>query len=292
MYYPIGLPKRLNFPEADANIRAIVSNTDRILYAILCDDSLSIWYGHPSLPLAQEKRTLKSLVEHGTNNIVEWRPDSSLVVVATNKNVLLYYSIIWEEGESYEQLDSDSPVLRRHSSELYSKDKVPVVSIHPVTKLELLGGITSIVCLRDELMVSTQTGHIQRVSWDGRVNQDYSIDLRRIPFCDDMLVMKAVPLDVPDSSLHIRDMAYSPLLPGFSIVLSDGRAAYLTASSLRFDPNAVQGIWARDLDDAECTAINHKYRSLVFGRKNSEGVVMVVDEATGGLELCHRLALT
>ena len=30
---------------------------------------------------------------------------------------------------------------------------------------------------------------------------------------------------------------------------------------------AVQGIWARDLDDATSAAINHKYRLLAYGRE-------------------------
>jgi hypothetical protein len=33
------------------------------------------------------------------------------------------------------------------------------------------------------------------------------------------------------------DIDYSPLVGGFAVVLNDGRAAFLTAASLRFDPN-------------------------------------------------------
>jgi len=33
------------------------------------------------------------------------------------------------------------------------------------------------------------------------------------------------------------DIEYSPLVGGFAVVLNDGRAAFLTAASLRFDPN-------------------------------------------------------
>lgn len=59
-----------------------------------------------------------------------------------------------------------------------------------VSQLELVGRITSFVCLRDELMVATHNGHIQRVKWDGTIHNDYCIDLSRVPFCDDQLVMK------------------------------------------------------------------------------------------------------
>ena len=81
-------------------------------------------------------------------------------------------------------------------------------------------------------------------------------------------------------------MDYSPLLAGFSIVLKDGRAAFLTSSNLKFDPNVrvinfifgiikqernslqqVTGIWAQGLEDATCTTINHKHRLIAFGRK-------------------------
>lgn len=33
------------------------------------------------------------------------------------------------------------------------------------------------------------------------------------------------------------DLEYSPLVGGFAVVLSDGKAAFLTASTLKFDPN-------------------------------------------------------
>lgn len=45
----------------------------------------------------------------------------------------------------------------------------------------------------------------------------------------------AAPLTSRDT--FIVDMEYSPLVGGFGIILNDGRAALLTASSLKFDPN-------------------------------------------------------
>lgn len=45
----------------------------------------------------------------------------------------------------------------------------------------------------------------------------------------------AVPIVERDA--YVISMDYSPLLAGFSIVLKDGRAAFLTSSNLKFDPN-------------------------------------------------------
>lgn len=115
-------------------------------------------------------------------------------------------------------------------------------------------------------MIATKTSHVVRYRWDGNMNRDYSLDLRRIPFSIDQQISTiAVPLT--ENNIYVTDIEYSPLVGGFAIVLSDGRAAFLTAQSLKFDPNQVQGIWARDLDDATCAAVNHKYRLIAIGRE-------------------------
>lgn len=86
-----------------------------------------------------------------------------------------------------------------------------------------------------EIMLSTTEGHVLRYRWDGTQNRDYTLDLRRIPFCINQQVSKAIP--IVEENIFITSIEYSPLVGGFSIVLNDGRAAFLTASSLKFDPN-------------------------------------------------------
>ena len=51
------------------------------------------------------------------------------------------------------------------------------------------------------------------------------------------------------------------------------------------------GVWALQLEDANCVSLNHKYKLIAFGRQNAEGVVYSVDEMTGGLVVSHRLKL-
>lgn len=115
-------------------------------------------------------------------------------------------------------------------------------------------------------MVATKTSHVVRHKWDGTMNRDYSLDLRRIPFSiDQQISTVAVPLT--ENNIYVTDIEYSPFVGGFAIVLNNGKAAFLTAQSLKFDPNQVQGIWAQDLDDATCAAVNHKYRLIAIGRQ-------------------------
>ncbi|XP_047001163.1 guanine nucleotide exchange factor subunit Rich [Schistocerca americana] len=293
MYFPIGWPRILNVPRCGpCRIRQVVCNRDKILFAILTDDSLSVWFCKPCVPIVYHRREQNSIKQYGTNILVEWRPDSSMLVVATSDRHLLFYKlgVVAEQKGLYEQIDSPHPNLKRDSAELFIKEVVPPLLLSLDKEVLVDGRITSLVCIRDELMLATSLGHVLRYKWDGSQNRDYCLDLKRVPFCIDQQVSKAVP--ILEVNVHVIDIEYSPLVGGFAVVLSDGRAAFLTAPSLKFDPNQVQGIWAQSLEDATCASVNHKYRLIVFGRRNSQAVVYCIDESTGGLEVSHHIMLS
>lgn len=179
------------------------------------------------------------------------------LILQTSKGYLSFYDLKYQPDQPnlYDQRDSSVPGLRRESAELYTKESVPAFSLKLSQIIPIDTGGTNMVCIRDELMIATKYGHILRYSWSGVLNRDYCLDLRRIPFCVDQLAARAVPITEPNT--YVSQIDYSPLLGGFATVLNDGRAAFLTATTLKFDPNQVQGIWA-PLDDVTSTAINHR----------------------------------
>ena len=67
-------------------------------------------------------------------------------------------------------------------------------------------------------------------------------------------------------ALYAKQIVFSPILRGFSLVLSDGRGAFLTGRSVRYEPQRVQGVWLKGVTDAVCTAVNPKYTLLAFGK--------------------------
>lgn len=291
MYFPIGLPKVLNvFNPNDRSIRQLVCNRDKVLFAVLTDDCLLIYFCKPCLCLVMHQRTKDSLEDLGMNELVEWKPDSSSMVVVTSCGYLLLYKVKFDpDHKVFEQVDPPQASLRRDSAELFLKESLPCLSLTLEQQVSVGGIVTSFCCIRDELMVATSRGHILRYRWDGTLNRDYSVDLTRVPFCLDQQVSKAVP--IPDNNTYIVDIDYSPLIGGFAVVFNDGRAAFLTAYSLKFDPNQMQGIWAPNIDDATCATVNHKFRLITFGRRNSQSVVYSVDETTGGLVVSHQLII-
>ncbi|KAG5682756.1 hypothetical protein PVAND_012089 [Polypedilum vanderplanki] len=292
MYYCVGWPKVLNSQQSSP-IKLSVDKV-KILFAILYEKSICIWFCKPSVPITYHRRTDKCIEDNGTNAFVEWKVDSSKIVVATNGGALIIYDVQVNDDTSnglYTQTDSPFNYLRRDSAELFVKETIPSLKLNLSIIVKLYCNITSISCINvGQMMVATDKLSILRINWEGAEERDYSLDLRRIPFSINQQVHYAVPILERDA--YVISMDYSPLLAGFSIVLADGRAAFLTSSNLKFDPNQVSGIWAQNLEDVTCTSINHKHRLIAFGRKNCQVNVYVVDDVSGGLELSHTMSLS
>lgn len=108
-----------------------------------------------------------------------------------------------------------------------------------------------------------------------------------------------------DSSIHIVDAVYAPLIGGYCVVLSDGRAALLTSSDSKFHPNVILvffpyiplcfqsllGVWVTNIKDALCTDVNHKFRLLLFGCENGEIAAFHLDDTNGSLVQAFRVPL-
>lgn len=58
--------------------------------------------------------------------------------------------------------------------------------------------------------------------------------------------ISAIPIF--EQNKYIINIDYSPLVGGFAVVFNDGRAAVLTASSLKFDPNVSYFQWVTVTD--------------------------------------------
>lgn len=76
------------------------------------------------------------------------------------------------------------------------------------------------------------------------------------------------------------------------MVFANGRAGVIMATTNRFSPGEIKGVWIMDVTKATCTAVNHRYRLIAYGLSDSEGVVYYLDEMTVTFVLSHRLMLS
>ncbi|KAM4719953.1 guanine nucleotide exchange factor subunit RIC1 isoform 3-T3 [Anableps anableps] len=54
----------------------------------------------------------------------------------------------------------------------------------------------------------------------------------------------------------------------------------------------LQGVWAADVTDGTCVAVNNKYRLMTFGCASGSVLVYMIDTTTGSMQLSHKLELT
>uniref|UniRef100_A0A182W8I4 Protein RIC1 homolog n=1 Tax=Anopheles minimus TaxID=112268 RepID=A0A182W8I4_9DIPT len=296
MYFSIGWPRVLN-SGPHRSIRKVVCDRVKILFAVLAEDAIAIWYSKPCVPITSKLRSSECLEKYGINTNVEWKPDSSMLLVTTGETTqggtLFIYTLIVNDTPKgvYNQNDSPFTNLRRDSAELFLKEAIPCLKLSLTHRICLYVPICCVSCINvNQIVIATQEGRIIRLNWEGVEERDYALDLKRIPFSVNQQVSYAVP--ILEKNVYVSSIDYSPLLCGFGITLNDGRAAFLTANNTKFDPNQVQGIWCQNVDDATCTVINHKYRLIAFGRRNSQTNMYVIDDLTGGLELSHKLSLS
>lgn len=307
MYFTVGWPRvlGLEFPGEKSSINHICCDAVKILVAAIGDNFIGIWYASPLIPITFYRRGADSIAQLGTNKLIIWKPDSRQLAILTNMGVLILYHIEFDADGSgiLTQIDPPTSSLRRDSAELFIKENVPKLNIREECSIKLDSAITTICCISlTELLFATDQCDLVRVQWSdldanvvGETGEKSlalhaTINLRNIPFyvnrnCN----LKNIP-PLGDSSF-VASLEYSPFIGGCATVFSDNRAAFLIAMHLRFEPQNMHGFWVPDVEDATVCSVNHKFRLLAYGRKNSDVSVYALEDTTGGLEFSHRLSV-
>lgn len=81
MYYPIGWPKLLDSQKAPLKLSA---DKIKILFAVLYEKAICIWFCKPCVPITFHQRSDKCIAENGANAFIEWKVDSSKLVIAVS----------------------------------------------------------------------------------------------------------------------------------------------------------------------------------------------------------------
>ncbi|RWS07678.1 RIC1-like protein [Dinothrombium tinctorium] len=315
MYYPVGWPKTLNLklqsndlndasddgPHKDSNlnderkcreeIRHISSNTERSWILILTNTGVHIWFCKPSVKIVSHSRNEDSLEMLGENVFGTWRPDSTMIVISTTKDFLLFYKIVMKNPKAtiLEQNDVNIPGLKRESSELFIQEKIPSLSLVFTFTTKIHPGISSLMAAEEEVVVCTKLCEILGVNWDGTLDYGFQWRLRENT--------NSTPTE---HNFFVCDIKYSSMIGGFSLVFANCKAAFMplqsqensTSNSSEQKYSSTRLQFVPDIDNCVVTAVNHKYQLIAYGLKNSEGVLCCIDELTSSVIITHRLVLS
>ncbi|GMR39671.1 hypothetical protein PMAYCL1PPCAC_09866, partial [Pristionchus mayeri] len=272
----------------------VVGNRDRSLIAIITSSSVYIYNSQPSVLLCTYRQPENEVAEKGEFVRAYWQFDSVALAITTKKTHLLIFSVTVDANErSYSLKESEDGEQFRTRLRL-SAEGVSSVFLQLNVVVNTTSPIACAAPNRDELLICGSNGFVHHLQWNGKFDNSSSncssFQLSKVPFAHDQLQSK--PAFLPDhSSVFIRDIAFAPLTGGYSIVLSDGRAALLTSNDHKFIPNTLLGVWAGQLKDAAVTDTNHRFKSLIFGCTNGDVVSFHVDDLSGALHQTFRVEL-
>ncbi|XP_027491218.1 RAB6A-GEF complex partner protein 1 isoform X3 [Corapipo altera] len=292
MYFLSGWPKRLLCPlESLERPLHIQTDPQRAFFAVLSPSQLSIWYCRPSVLIVSYKELSKAASQFGSYKQAEWRPDSTMIAVSTANGYVLFFDIPSARDKYlYEPVyPKGSPHLK--GTPHYKEEQcAPSLNLEMKKVLDLQASITSLQSMLEDLLVATADGFLHLVHWDGMTNGRKAINLCTVPFSVDLQSSRAGSF-LGFEDVYIRDMEYCATLDGFAVVFNDGRVGFITPMSSRFTAE-LHGVWAQDVVDGTCVAVNNKYRLMAFGCANGSVQVFTIDTTTGAMQLSHKLELT
>ncbi|XP_069737341.1 guanine nucleotide exchange factor subunit RIC1 [Phaenicophaeus curvirostris] len=293
MYFLSGWPKRLLCPlESLEEPLHIQTDPQRAFFAVLSPSQLSIWYCRPSVLIVSYKELSKAASQFGPYKQAEWRPDSTMIAVSTANGYILFFEIPSARDKYlYEPIyPKGSPHLK---GTLHYKEEqcAPLLNLEMKKVLDLQASITCLQSMLEDLLVATADGFLHLVHWDGMTNGRKAINLCTVPFSVDLQSSRAGSF-LGFEDVYIRDMEYCATLDGFAVVFNDGRVGFITPMSSRFAAEQLHGVWAQDVIDGTCVAVNNKYRLMAFGCANGSVQVYTIDTTTGAMQFSHKLELT
>ncbi|XP_024155255.1 guanine nucleotide exchange factor subunit RIC1 isoform X3 [Oryzias melastigma] len=295
MYFLTGWPRRLLCPlKSEEEPFHIQPSSQRFYFALVSETQISIWFSRPSVLIVSYIESVKAAAQFGFYQKAEWKPDDSMIAVATAKGYILLFDVLGGGDEKYLY----EPVYPKGSPRVkvtpgYKEEQcAPALSLEMKKPVDLEAPITSLQSLQENLLVCTADGYLHVLHWDGQgSNGRKAICLTTIPFSLDLQSARAGPaLDL--EGVYICCMEYCVTLDGFAVVLSDGRLGFITPLSNTIIADQLQGVWAADVSDGTCVAVNNKYRLMAFGCASGSVLVYMIDTTTGSMQLSHKLELT
>ncbi|CAL1569341.1 unnamed protein product [Knipowitschia caucasica] len=295
MYFLTGWPRRLLCPlKSEEDPFFIQPSSQRLYFAVLSQTQLSIWFSRPAVLIVSYIESVKAAEQFGSYEKAEWKPDDSMIAVATAKGYVLLFDVLGggEDRYLYEPVYPRGSYRLKLNPGIKEEQCAPALSLEMKKPVDLEAPITSLQTLQQDLLVCTSDGYLHVLHWDGLGNNGRkSICLTTVPFSLDLQSARGGPsLDL--EGVHICSMEYCVTLDGFAAVLSDGRLGFITPLSNSITADQLQGVWAAEVTDGVCVAVNNKYRLMAFGCASGSVLVYTIDTTTGFMQLSHRLELT
>jgi hypothetical protein len=175
MYYIVESPKVLNFPITDvSHIKQLKANRDSMFICAITGNDIMIWLTTTSNLIAFYQRADNSVQIHGENHTIEWKSDSSKIVVMTTKGYLIYYKITFENEFVLTDLSFSQTAWNDFSfnNSQYQNPLLTSKITHEFS-IHIQNCQKAICCFGDEIYVPLYNGKVIKVPWTDRTRVDH-----------------------------------------------------------------------------------------------------------------------
>ncbi|KAF9570180.1 hypothetical protein EC968_002119 [Mortierella alpina] len=277
---------------AGSGIVDMARNEQGSLWATITRESVQLWVHRPVGVISKVVRTPKSLLDHGANQRVLWKPDSTMLVVVTEQSFLHLYKITAQghDGASYQLTNSKSYALGPGEGVGF-----PDLTIKFKMTIKMDAGVSSLIGLDSDIVVATvNPPAVQLIPWLGKVDVKTCL-IRHMNFLLDKSVMIVAMSRFPKSTTQTWCMSdgkayivyYTPNASDSgspSSVSSNGESWY----GFCFHGNP-EGF---DKQDAGVVAAsNPEYSLLAIGTRGGDVRLFKSGEHAGQWVFSHKLAL-
>ncbi|KAJ3395056.1 hypothetical protein HDU92_006256, partial [Lobulomyces angularis] len=254
-----------------------------------------IFLRQPDVMIGKITRSQVTVEEDGENVEILWKPDSTAIVVTTNKGYLHFYDILNGEGKLF-----DFKFINPHHYVIGAGEKggCPNKSLRFKMAIQIDTGIASAIGLSDEILICTsESPSLLSLCWNGEVNASGTCSLVDVSFLT----------NPADPFVH---MTTNKFLDLFCWTSKFGNC-YLAQRKLvqkldnNGDANAPQElncvwVWsglcffnsAKTKNNAVTCAINSKLLKLAVGTHDGDILLFSLSEDKTSLSYMHTLSLS
>ncbi|KAG0293497.1 hypothetical protein BGZ98_002152, partial [Dissophora globulifera] len=267
-------------------------NEQGSLWVTITRESIQLWVHRPVGVISKVVRTPKSLLDHGANQRVLWKPDSTMLVVVTEQSFLHLYKVVPQgnDGASYQLTKNKSYALGPGEGVGF-----PDLTIKFKMTIKMDAGVSSLVGLDSDIVVATvNPPAVQLIPWMGKVDVKTCL-IRHMSFLLDKGVRIVSISRFPKSTTQIWCMSDGKAyIVYFTPNVSDAESPSPPASNgeswygFCFHGNP-EGF---DQQDAGVIAAsNPAYSLLAIGTRGGDVRIFKSGEHAGQWVFSHKLAL-
>ncbi|KAI6654292.1 RAB6A-GEF complex partner protein 1 isoform X1 [Oopsacas minuta] len=295
MYFPTGWPKviKLNTSDEDSSYIKPCRHPYLPILILITSRTLQFWDTRNSTLFAVYKRPDSTFDELGLNMYGCWHRDGERFVILTKIGHIIIFAVHMKE------------INYSENSQTYSKEGIDflidmstiksnscdfsLTHFEELVRISFNTIISSIATFGDYIILSTQTGYLHQLDWDGQSSSQMSVNITRLVH-HKRDSTATIPEEGPAKNVIIKSIFPSTSPLGMFVIVNDGEVYFLASSDINaFFNDSTKLYYFKGIIDAVDISINYKFKIAAIGCRSGQVQIWKQDVDSGNWQNSHIL---